>query len=61
MSIILLFSLKNYLLMAAHRLSLVSTSRAYSLVAVCGLLITLASLIRAWAPEHWASVAAAQG
>ena len=55
------FSLKNYLLMAAHRPSLVATSRGYSLVAVCGLLITLASLIRAWAPEHWASVAAARG
>ena len=37
------------------------TSRGSSLVAVCGLLIMLASLITAWAPEHWASVAAVQG
>ena len=36
---------------AAHELSLVAVSRDSSLVAVCGLLITAASLVL----EHWLS------
>ena len=34
---------------AAHALSLVAVSRDYALVAVCGLLIAVASLVL----EHW--------
>ena len=52
--IIPLLDLKNYLLLhwvftAAHRLSLVPVSGGYSLVAVCGLLTVVASLVA----EHW--------
>ena len=52
----------RWVLVAAHRLPLVVVNRGYSLVAVSGLLIAVASL----AMEHrlwgaWASVAVAHG
>ena len=46
-----------YFFLAARGLSLVASSRGYSLVAVCGLSIAVASLV-AWALCSWPSVIA---
>ena len=46
-------------LVAAHGLSLVASSRGYSLVVMCGLSIAVVSLV-AWALHWWASVMAAR-